>query len=470
MSSIDIMNKFMENIKNACGDEKCIDENFKFLNDEIKKGNARIGKKDVKDIITTFYKETSKFPELNKFWSNYTNILQYNNKEVRRILVCNLVQRDVENGIPCPYRVLEIVFQDRELVKLINSPQTYIQAALQVKDLSPNHLNLLGGDSVGGRIFRKELENLFMHKWKTLLCSKNAEGNLKAIEDVFEYIKIIRKNLNKVANEDIIANFNNFGKVCCNLNIYTCASSTTKELSNHNKVMEKPSFLNYEKLLKDYSRGMVRKEILYELLYEIYIYENKREELLSYLKSRYNNIYYIFKDLKYKSVCETGFIPDQITRICMSRGYPSTIIKPQFQTEYYSLEKSKLFIECDPNTCVKNCDKKSHTKWFKINFVEGSELSLNVVEELKDLAKNGQNQTLFLDVKSLCYLATSYDYDESESFPYSYWQRKSLREDQRKEMATRLLALYDIYSALGSAMRKNPEYQKYADPITQVRV
>uniref|UniRef100_A0A0N5BUV0 VTC domain-containing protein n=1 Tax=Strongyloides papillosus TaxID=174720 RepID=A0A0N5BUV0_STREA len=161
--------------------------------------------------------------------------------------------------------------------------------------------------------------------------------------------------------------------------------------------MEKPSFLNYEKLLKDYSRGMVKKEILYELLYEIYIYENKREELLSYFKSRYNNIYYIFKDLKYRSVCETGFIPDQIIRICTPRGYPSTIIKPQFQTEYYSLEKSKLFIECDPNTCVKNCDKKSHKKWFKINFVEDSESSLKVVEELKDLAKNGQNQTLFLE-------------------------------------------------------------------------
>uniref|UniRef100_A0A0K0FBX3 CRISPR-associated endonuclease Cas1 n=1 Tax=Strongyloides venezuelensis TaxID=75913 RepID=A0A0K0FBX3_STRVS len=72
-----------------------------------------------------------------------------------------------------------------------------------------------------------------------------------------------------------------------------------------------------------------------------------------------------------------------------------------------------------------------------------------------------------IEFRSLCYLATSYDYDESESFPYSYWQRKSLRGDQREEMATRLLALYDIYSALGNAMRKDPEYQKFADPITQ---
>uniref|UniRef100_A0A0N5BUV1 Uncharacterized protein n=1 Tax=Strongyloides papillosus TaxID=174720 RepID=A0A0N5BUV1_STREA len=84
--------------------------------------------------------------------------------------------------------------------------------------------------------------------------------------------------------------------------------------------------------------------------------------------------------------------------------------------------------------------------------------------------KHFRNMSSKIEFRSLCYLATSYDYDESESFPYSYWQRKSLREDQRKEMATRLLALYDIYSALGSAMRKNPEYQKYADPITQVRV
>uniref|UniRef100_A0A0N5C984 Fam20C domain-containing protein n=1 Tax=Strongyloides papillosus TaxID=174720 RepID=A0A0N5C984_STREA len=75
-----------------------------------------------------------------------------------------------------------------------------------------------------------------------------------------------------------------------------------------------------------------------------------------------------------------------------------------------------------------------------------------------------------MEFRNLCYLTTGYDYDESESEPYSFWHRKPLRDQQRQEMLTRLVALYDITLNLNNAMSQDPEYKGHDFPIFSARV
>uniref|UniRef100_A0AAF5D171 Uncharacterized protein n=1 Tax=Strongyloides stercoralis TaxID=6248 RepID=A0AAF5D171_STRER len=594
------LSTFLSDIVLCSGDFKGADACFKALNNEVQRKKFKLRKNDLKEIMITFYNETSKYPELNKFWGKYTNILQYNNKEFRRLIVYNLIENDVNKGAPCPYRVLGIIFEDKELIKLITLPQTFLQAALQVKNLCPDYLIYLGGDSPKGKSFRANLGNLIVDNWRSLMYPENVDQTSEAIESVLKYINITREK-----------------KVWCNLNLEAYVNDEKEDYFDHSRIVKKHNLFNYKKLLVDYRKGKIKNELLFEHLYDITMYEDKREELLEYLKNRYEDVYNVFKDIKYNNDCEIGTIPEEICKFYRSGGYPSKIIQPKFGAEYFSIKKATIFDQCDPDVCVGKCDKTSHSSWFKMVFIEDTQEALRIIEDLDELLKEIKKQVIFIDIKTaikddkeyiiyinlfvpksrlisfnldkinnsqtmnavnlqyfatigkfteifrdifdtrengefpvatvvclinrlntlvestgeqcsipkyfpstwrkayqydsidynnddddesiiemddeegviskqqrkcirnmslnmefrnLCYLTTSYDYDESESIPYSYWHRKPLRVEQQQEMMTRLFAMYDILFKLNNAMYKDPEYKNISLPILNVRI
>uniref|UniRef100_A0A0K0FD51 Helitron_like_N domain-containing protein n=1 Tax=Strongyloides venezuelensis TaxID=75913 RepID=A0A0K0FD51_STRVS len=85
-------------------------------------------------------------------------------------------------------------------------------------------------------------------------------------------------------------------------------------------------------------------------------------------------------------------------------------------------------------------------------------------------SRNLQGDNINIEFRNLCFLTTGYDYDESESKPYSFWHRKPLRTQQRQEMLTRLVALFDIFCNLTEAMSKDPDYKDHGTAILTVRV
>ncbi|CEF67038.1 Hypothetical protein SRAE_2000170300 [Strongyloides ratti] len=616
---------FLSNIGSCSGDPKDIEKNLKLMNDEIQKRKLKLTKRNIRDIITIFYDETSKYPELNDFWGKYVNVIRYNNKEVRRLIVRDLIERDVKNKVPCPYSLLDIIFKDKELIKLINLPETYLQSALQVKNLTTDFLNYLGGDSKDGKIFRLNLGNLIADNWNCLMFPKDEEKITKSIEELLKYLGLNRCKLNQIDDADILLNFEHFRKVWCNLNMDAYLDNNQEEMFYHGKIVSRSGFFDCKKLLVDYEKGKIKIELFLDHLFDTMVHDNKKDEVLHHLKTNHIDIYYTFNNFKIDCDYEIGVIPKEINKHYSQMDYPSRLIKPEIGDSYFRIETSSLFVECDPKICSNDCDKESHYDFFKMMYIEDSETALKVINDLKNLAKNGAQQVMFMDIKcavrdskeqiayiniyipksklfsfnvyeidnsqtmsnivnilfstrgfkifcydwksmeqkftemfgdvfdirrsekfpistiiclinrlntlvessggecsipkyfpmtwknayryksidysisneeeisddeesitkqqrkcirkmsknmafrNLCYLTTSYDFDESESTHYSYWQRKPLRLEQKKEMTTRLLALYDIVYHLNNAMYKDSEYKNISLPITDVR-
>uniref|UniRef100_A0A0K0F6C8 RING-type domain-containing protein n=1 Tax=Strongyloides venezuelensis TaxID=75913 RepID=A0A0K0F6C8_STRVS len=628
MSSI--IDNFLSSLSAHSGCVKGVEESFKSLNNEIKNKKVTIGKRDVKNIISTMYLETRNYPELNQFWGRYTNILQYNNKEVRRFIVKELVGKDVDRNVTCPYRVLDLLFQDREMVKICENKKTFFQAVLQVRDLCPDYLNYLGGDSKSGETFRKNLGNFIIDTWRPLFLLKPSEEIPKYIGEVLRYVGLNRSKLNQIDDCDIVSNFQNFKKVWCNLDFDAFDSKCKEQYYDHTRTVQKHNSFNYGKLIDDYKKGNVKKDIFLENLYVMMMYEEKREEILKCLTSKLEEFYEIFKNLDIDFNSDIGVIPEEITKLYTIDEYPSKIIKPTFGDSYFSYQKSSLFRECNPMECNQSCDKSSHHDWFKLTLVEDSNRAIEVIDKLKGRVVEGSTTVLFMDIKlsikdsteeityiniffprsefisfnlgkinnsfaankivdflfstkeyqiccynniemkkkfaelfrevfrdrigqfpyatvigllnrlstlvesggeecsipkyfpntwkqayryksidytkysddeeevvedvddeisitkqqrrcirkmsphmefrNLCYLTTGYDYDESESTPYSFWHRNPLRTQQHEEMKTHLIALYDILYYLNNAMYKDPDYKNIGVPILTVRI
>uniref|UniRef100_A0A0N5CEK6 Ankyrin n=1 Tax=Strongyloides papillosus TaxID=174720 RepID=A0A0N5CEK6_STREA len=625
-----IIENFLSKLSDHSGCVKGVEESFKSLNNEIKNKRVTIGKRDVKNIISTMYSETRKYPELNQFWGRYTNILQYNNKEVRRVIVKNLVGNDAEGNVVCPYRVLDLLFQDKEMVKMCESRKTFFQAILQVKDLCPDYLHYLGGDSRTGEKFRKSIGDFIIDHWRPLFIPESGEEVPKYIDEVLRYVGLNRSRLNQVDDSDIVQNFQSFRKVWCNLNFDAVDNDCKEQFYDNSRAVQKHNSVNYGKLIDDYKSGIVKREIFLENLYGMMMYGEKREEILKRIKIKLEEFYGFFKNLDFDHHSDISVIPEEITKLYTLDEYPSKIIKPTIGDSFFSYQKSSLFRECNPKECNQNCDKSSHHKWFELTLVEDSDRAVEIIDKLKKRVVEGSTTVLFMDIKlsikfsteeityiniflprsefisfnlskinnsfvaskivdflfstkeyqiccynnvemekkfveifgnvfrdrngkfpyatvigllnrlstlvesggeecsipkyfpntwklayryksidyskysddeeeviehvddevgitkqqrrcirrmsshmefrNLCYLTTGYDYDESESAPYSFWHRNPLRTQQREEMKTRLIALYDILYYLNNAMYKDPDYKNIGVPILTVRI
>uniref|UniRef100_A0A0N5CI98 Uncharacterized protein n=1 Tax=Strongyloides papillosus TaxID=174720 RepID=A0A0N5CI98_STREA len=213
-----IVETFISNIFSSSGCCKDVETSFKSLKNDIEKKRATLGKRDIRKIVETMYEETRKYPELNDLWGTYTNILQYNNKEVRRLIVKKLVENDAEKNKVCPHRVLELLFENEKMVEMVDEKKIFFQAALQVKGLCPKHLCHLGGDNKQGKEFRKLLGNDIENKYG-FFNSTTSEESSRCIEAVLIDVGISRSRLHKIDDCDIVLNFKEFKRIHSNVDL-----------------------------------------------------------------------------------------------------------------------------------------------------------------------------------------------------------------------------------------------------------
>uniref|UniRef100_A0A0K0FDV2 FRIGIDA-like protein n=1 Tax=Strongyloides venezuelensis TaxID=75913 RepID=A0A0K0FDV2_STRVS len=128
--------------------------------------------------VETMYAETRKYSELNELWKVFKDIIRYKNKEVRRLIVERLVEKDVEKkrslSTPCAITIV----------------QRQINAALgELGDFIVFNL--------GYFFICDEEQDL----------SKHAEKVSKCIKDVLIYNSVSRQKLHQIDNCDIAFNF-----------------------------------------------------------------------------------------------------------------------------------------------------------------------------------------------------------------------------------------------------------------------
>uniref|UniRef100_A0A0N5BPW7 DNA-directed DNA polymerase n=1 Tax=Strongyloides papillosus TaxID=174720 RepID=A0A0N5BPW7_STREA len=622
-----IVDIFISSISSASGCCKDVETSFKSLKKGLNnKEKSKLDDKDIKLIVETMYEETRKYPELNKLWGKYTDILKYNDKKVRHLIVKMLVEKDAEKNKVCPHRVLELLFENEKMVKMVDEKNIFLQAALQVKQLCPDHLCYLGGDNKQGKEFRKLLGNDIENKYG-FFNSTTSEKSSRCIEAVLIDVGISRSRLHKIDDCDIVLNFKEFKRIHSNVDLDAVQEGHLEIVYNHSRPILDRDTCNYETLIKNYKKGRVKKEIFLDNLYDMMLDVEKRKELLDHLKKSINKFFSTFNRLKFNGNCDYGVIPNEITALYTADSYPSMKIKQRFGESYFKYEDSSLFRICDPKKCYQPCDKSSHHSW------DGK--ACEIIGHLRERSENREFQTLYMDIKlsikdrheeityiniffpgsglesefisfnlekignthtsstivdfffsikeyhiicyndvkmikkfkeiftdvfrhdrgtnfpctkiiglvkrlnslvkatgeecsiprhfprtwkdayyknesndnsqnndseeeevqsddetsitkqqrthirkmsknmefrNLCYLTTGYDYDESESEPYSFWHRKPLRSQQRQEMLTRLVAIYEIAVSINNAMSKEPEFRGHNMPILSARV
>uniref|UniRef100_A0A0N5C5E0 HDAC_interact domain-containing protein n=1 Tax=Strongyloides papillosus TaxID=174720 RepID=A0A0N5C5E0_STREA len=452
-----IVETFISKISSSSGCYEDVKASFA-VNKDIKNKKATLGKRDIKLIVETMYEETREYPELNKLWGTYTNILQYNNKEVRRLIVERLVEKDVEGKKVCPHRVLELLFKDKEMVKLVKNKKIYFQAALQVKELCPTYLSYLGGDNNEGKRFRGGLGDyitdnycsFFIYNEEQDLSKRNEEVS-KCIEDVLNFVGVSRSRLHQIDDCDIVSNFLELKRICSNIDINAFHKGDLEKVHNHSRPIKDHELCNFKNLISNYEKGRVKKEIFLENLYNIMLDIDKRENLMKHLERNKNEFSPTFSCLNFDGDCDFGEIfLENLYNIMLD------IDKREELMKHLERNKNEFF---PTFSCLKfdgDCDFGVIPKEIIVLYTADK-------THIRKMSKN-------MEFRNLCYLTTGYDYDESESEPYSFWHRKPLRDQQRQEMLTRLVALYDITLNLNNAMSGDPENKGHDFPIFSARV
>uniref|UniRef100_A0A0N4ZR34 RNA-directed RNA polymerase n=1 Tax=Parastrongyloides trichosuri TaxID=131310 RepID=A0A0N4ZR34_PARTI len=378
-----------------------------YFADKLRKdpNRKKLTNSEIKTIIQKFYGVTKENPHLNVIWGKHTNILQYNNKDVRRTIVKDLVEKDVVAGKIAPYNVLNLVFQDRELVKLITLKETFIQAALQVQDLYLGHIDEFKNRMIDGTNLQDLLRKFIGEKAECLieplktLADGVQEKLSDCVESLIDELKLNRSNLNKIDLLEIQQNFYNYIKTVCNINPEVLESVDNENLFILDREIK--AKINHENIVEKYKMNTIKKDLALDILFchLTGLMEDERGKILRYIGRQSKDLYDVLGKLDYEYYIKNNKIPSILNELSRSSEYPSNVIKPKYGDKYFSYKNSSLFKLNNQQELFHSSNSETHGKWPYMKFITTVDEVDKELTEIQSFLKTVKKQMMFLDVK-----------------------------------------------------------------------
>uniref|UniRef100_A0AC35TMJ3 EF-hand domain-containing protein n=1 Tax=Rhabditophanes sp. KR3021 TaxID=114890 RepID=A0AC35TMJ3_9BILA len=294
----DFVDAFIESLDHCFGDVRKVISCFQLFNDEeinlgkaiSKQHRATKQKKKFTDahskkVFVAFYKLTHEIGEYNEVWGTFCNILKYNSKFLRTHYI-NLMTEDCKNGILIPWKILDLAFQEAELVKVMNDERLIFQYALQSHNINTDNFKLLKKD--GERSIFNRVKNACFEKYidmvrinpedsETIALAKQETALGKLLSDLSTKENLIR--MIDVPCKSTV--FSNMCRICRVFDNRILEINDSDKVIDDSYPVKAADLRDYSKLITKFGEDALKEVLLIDNLYELHTIQTVNTETMA---------------------------------------------------------------------------------------------------------------------------------------------------------------------------------------------